>query len=423
MRTKLLLIPLLLITGVVWGQNNDFNISFKKTKIEVERKVKEDLIIPITVEVKIENKADFENYVLNIETVDEKSTLPKSDYKIAFDKTDFKNLKDSLTVFLVVDKDSLFDRERNIVLRLTTEKIGSDDTQKPNKGANQELSILVKSSHSTLKEYKYLSYIGTNFDLVEGVKADNFFFATNIFSQPTPDTKDFGVYLSLYGNRTMSTTDDLGVQQIITEIVPVTETSSYRLRKHVNATRTIKADNLGAHFSTLHPIFGARNKAANKLKTYVTGSAEFIWQRKHILTEYGEVTQVDTLSTASTGHSIILNDLETKTISVSQYQFNIGPGMFFSLEDENISVRVHMSVGYTSTFFNISKKEDQLLYDRKHDVYFSGRAWITEPKTGVTLQAEVMNRFIDPTPMYVVTLSKAFNLDRLAGFFQPITSR
>lgn len=151
MRTKLLLIPLLLITGVVWGQNNDFNISFKKTKIEVERKVKEDLIIPITVEVKIENKADFENYVLNIETVDEKSTLPKSDYKIAFDKTDFKNLKDSLTVFLVVDKDSLFDRERNIVLRLTTEKIGSDDTQKPNKGANQELSILVKSSHSTLK--------------------------------------------------------------------------------------------------------------------------------------------------------------------------------------------------------------------------------------------------------------------------------
>src|SRR5690606_29959813 len=100
--------------------------------------------------------------------------------------------------------------------------------------------------------------------------------------------------------------------------------SSYRLRKHVHTTRTTQSDNLGAHFSTLHPIFTSRVKTSG-VKTYFTGSADFIWQRKHILTEYGEVSRIDTLGTASTGHSLILNNLESNKISVDQYLFNIGP--------------------------------------------------------------------------------------------------
>jgi hypothetical protein len=403
-----------------WGQEG-FEISFEKDKIEVERNIKDSIIVPVNVRVDIKDVTNKANYSLNIETDDKKSTLPKSDYKLYFKKADFDKLE-SFTALLILNKDSLADRERSLVLRFKIYKDGEIVDKAPNTGAIKEMTIVVKNAHSPLKDYKYLSYVGTNFDLVEGIKAENLFFATNIFSQPTTGTRDFGIYLSLYGNRTVSLKEDLGVRQIITEIVPVSQDSSYRVRKHVQTERTTQSDNLGAHISTLHPIFGSRNKTKG-VKTYFTGSADFIWQRKHVLTEYGEVSQIDTLKTASTGHSVILNDLQNKRISVNQYIFNIGPGLFFNIEDNNVSVRVHMAVGYTSTFFNVSRREDEFLYDRKHDIYFAGRAWITEPQTGITLQAEIMNQLIEPRPYYVVTLSKAFHLDKLAGIFSPVTSR
>jgi hypothetical protein len=48
---------------------------------------------------------------------------------------------------------------------------------------------------------------------------------------------------------------------------------------------------------------------------------------------------------------------------------------------------------------------------------------ITEPKSGLTLQAEIVNTLIYPRPYYVVTLSKALGFQNLGSIFAPITSR
>ncbi|MGC4235184.1 MAG: hypothetical protein QM594_19595 [Niabella sp.] len=426
---NILILLLLLWAGGTWGQNEKkqyYDLSFDKDTIVVYDLLPNKKHI---IEIGITGKY-LTDEVSQIKIIKKYSDLSdKSTLILNFDQKEFKKItmddtkiKFNEKLYLTVELDSSLKNTKTLMYSLSAvDSSGKEITT--NTGTHKEIIIYFtsKSKSTPLKTYKYLSYIGTNFDLVEGIKAENFFFATNVFAEPSKDKTDFGLYLSLYGNRTMSSTDNLGNQEVITEIVPVTDNLSYRLRKHVQTTRTITSDNLGAHLSTLHPIFGSRNKTGN-IKTYLTASADFIWQRKHVSTEYGEVSKVDTLPTASTGLHLILNDLQNKKNAVNQYQFNIGPGILFNIENENVSVRIHGAVGYTSTFYNTSKREEELLYDRKQDVFFAGRAWITEPKTGITLQAEIMNRFIEPRPYYVVTLSKAFNLDKLAGFFEPITN-
>lgn len=406
----------------IWGQT--YSIGFDKDTIRVERKIDDSLIIPIKIKTNISDKTDWRDYSLSVEPNYKSTNFSTSEFQVDFERIDFNKLKESFVVYLFIKKESeknKQDGEREIILHIKIEAKGKEGIGKQNMGANQKLVVLVKPSQKTLREYKYLSYIGTNFDLVEGIKAENLFFATNILSQPTHQ-KDFGFYLSLYGNRTISTKEEFE-QEINTEIVPISENKSYRLNKRVKTTRTRNSDNLGAHFSTLHPIFGTRYNN-HEMKSYFTLSADFIWKRTHILTEYGDITRIDTLSTASVGQHIILNPLQREKKSFNQYSFNIGPGLFFVVENENISVRVQGAVGYTTNFILDSEKiNDDIVSKRENDIFFMGRAWITEPKTGITLQAEISNRFINPKPSYVVTLSKAFQLDRLGGFFSPITQR
>ena len=55
-----------------------------------------------------------------------------------------------------------------------------------------------------------------------------------------------------------------------------------------------------------------------------------------------------------------------------------------------------------------------------HDIYFNGRAWVTEINTGITLQAEINHSLINSNPQIVVTLSKAINFNRIGSIFSPI---
>src|SRR5690606_36641247 len=199
-------------------------------------------------------------------------------------------------LYITVVPDSIGIEDNTVELKITAINSLGDEI-KTNIGNIKKVRIILKrrpKDEHPIKNYQYLSSVGTNFDLVEGVKPDNLFFATNVFVEPNKNKKDFGIYLSLYGNRTTSIKEEFE-QNIFTEIVPVTTDSSYRLRKQVTTTNTTTSDNLGAHFSTLFPIFSSRDKQQGKLKTYFTISTDFIFQRTHVMTEYGDISKVDTV--------------------------------------------------------------------------------------------------------------------------------
>src|SRR5690606_7352899 len=135
-----------------------------------------------------------------------------------------------------------------------------------------------------------------------------------------------------------------------------------------NIIRTMNVDNLGAHFSTLHPICNSRGKGKGELKTYLTLSMDFIWRRTNISTQYGEVAHTDTLMVPSNVEGITINPLVNNNVTFSQFDVNIGPGFFFLFENDNISFRIHGAVGYTRTFTVNSEDEQFNVTKEKRDI-------------------------------------------------------
>jgi hypothetical protein len=126
-----------------------------------------------------------------------------------------------------------------------------------------------------------------------------------------------------------------------------------------------------------------------------------------------------------------LGDIEfsTKTTQfLNEYSFNVGAlGFYLVHENKQISMRVYCSVGYSSNYYpqysSESRTDQPKEYRRSSDMFFTGRAWITEGSTGLTLQAEITNTLINARPFYGVTLSKALNFKNIGTIFQPVTSR
>ena len=73
-------------------------------------------------------------------------------------------------------------------------------------------------------------------------------------------------------------------------------------------------------------------------------------------------------------------------------------GIFIRHESEKMSVRVQGSIGYSQVFFpsGIAYSSNEPNYKWKGDVFFAGRAWITEAKSGITIQAEIVNYINNP---------------------------
>jgi hypothetical protein len=286
--------------------------------------------------------------------------------------------------------------------------------------------------------YSYLGYVGTNFDLVDGVKAKNLFFATNILVTPK-EKERAGFYISLYGNRTISRIDSI---PNITRDVRVIDSigNQYIHREKSDVVKKVQSDNLGAYFSPLIRWNFWKNKNSyGPVKTspasfYYAPSLEFIWRRtavdvRYINTQKLPVEQLTSLQ-PTYNNNLIYRQNNTYNI----YDFYISPIGFWLLhENETISIRLNMNVGYSTryapiNYLNTNANIDlinnvQDSYSNTNDIFYTGKLWITERTTGITLQGEINNTLKRSTPFYGVTLSKAFDFDKLGNFFAPISNR
>ncbi|SMC32941.1 hypothetical protein [Moheibacter sediminis] len=426
MKTKLLLLLLLSFVGVLGqtvSEKSIFSVSFQKDTIKVEKDSK-DIYINIPLKIKIIDAQDWNEHTLEIEIDPLNTNLPASDYIIYDTKYDFKELSKDKVINILLKKDTINDRDRVIVLKLKTKK-GITDVGDKNLGDNKDIVIIVKS-HQTKYEgtndYKILSYVGTNFDMVEGkTKAKNLFFATNIFLPPIKNKNKVGFYFSLYGNRTMSDIDSTGNTRRTYKLKPISDSSHIKYTSQNKMIISRVSDNIGVHLSPLFRIIKSSN---HNLNLYYAPSLEFIWRKSSITTEFKNPSELDSLVVNTHIPGIIIMDNISKRVQ-NEYVFNFGGvGLFLVYETKDFSFRINSSVGYSSYFYPSNFLiSNQQMTERKSDVFFSGRAWITENKTGITLQTEIMNTAINPRPFFGVTLSKAFKLDQLSTILAPLTSR
>jgi hypothetical protein len=427
MKTSLLfkiLLLLLFVTEVSIAQNN-LAFNFDSLSISVTRNSSTDIIIPISISYNLDNYKDSADYLLNITPLNE-TTLPTSDYELSETTISFKNLiyseKNNYTFYLKIKKDNnnIQDVDRKIVFQLRYIKKGISNI------IGDKLSIIVNHKPNSLNEgFNYLVYLGTNFDLVDGQKTNNLFFASNVFLRP--EKKHVGMYLSLYGNRTMTTTDTFNNLNLTTKLVKINDSSYYRINEKSSMIRSLVSDNLGAYVSPLIRLSRASD-LSNSLQLYYSPSLEFVWRRTNSVSTYSGSNSFDTTTINGYLYSSVI-EFPNKVISnFNEYVFNAGLiGFLVTHQSNEISVRVHGSVGFSSTYSPSNSSTNNSnggfnYYTSTKDIFFTGRAWITEASTGITLQAEITNSYKYSRPFYGVTISKAINFKNLGNLLKPVNS-
>jgi hypothetical protein len=379
---------------------------------------------------KLKALSGLADYNVKVSIFSDSTTLPHS--AVSLDGANFTlkeiSNKREHNLYLTLKGDSISDRERNLFLKIDISK--KSDTSKIYyvKAAKSIMKIEIKPIDKPIEDYTVLAYLGSNFDMAEGkTSLSNLFFATNIFVPPVRERQNkVGFYLSLYGNRTMTTIDSTGAIDRVVRVQRASDSTYWQYTASRKLMTTTISDNFGAYISPLFRLFCSKLKPS--LNVYIAPSLEFVWRRTHVNYEFLSQGNVD----SQLINSPILPELnldENIRKNINEYAFNGGLGLFLSYETSSISVRVHGSVGYSSFFYPLLNKDlsdDGTLkidMERQHDMFFSGRAWITEPVTGITLQAEVTNTACKPRPFFGATLSKAFKLKSLGGILAPITSR
>lgn len=401
--------------------------SVGKSKDTIRKDSKEDRIYKYVINAPTAQLSDA--YKANVVSIvsDPSSTLPQTDYELTFSSLTIGELVEakSAIVYITMKADSLRDRNRELRLKIkVTDTMGKK--QNPDDDASQQLLITVLPSVSddALDDYNYLIYVGTNFDLVDGIKAKNLFFATNIYLPPNKQNKRIGYYLSLYGNRTLSSIDSSFNISKTTRIKPLTDSTGLVYRSEGTLITSRVSDNIGAYTSMLINV-GKASKPENTIRFFLAPSVEFIWRRNYTNTIFKPGGTSDSTIQDINVRSETVIPTSNEFIS-NEFVWTLGPGFLLAHESDRISVRMHMSAGYTQSYLpeRLSSSTNFSSYKRGGaDIFFSGRAWITEAKSGITLQAEVTNSFGTPRPFYVVTLSKALDFKHIGSLFSPVVSR
>jgi len=428
----LCLIAFLFFFKPTQAQEKLYDIGFIDTLKPITKNKEADQIIKIKIRTNILKKENLKGFKLNIKTDVNKSTLPPTDYELDVKQLLLTDLDEEYTFYLTIKKDELEDRQRELILKLfITDDKDKEDKANNNKQDNlTQLIIKVNGINAELADINYLAYVGTNFDLVDGPKPKNLFFAINIFQAPERVNQKFGFNISLYGNRAFTNNYNNGAVRYKSKIVGKGNNTAMQYESEGVQTVERTTDNLGAAF---YPIFNLyKHDNDNRVfQAFYAPQAEFIWRRTSVTTTYTNSTIVDStlLSNRPITGTIILTPA-TQTTPINIYDVNLGfLGILLQQQNSHISVRLNAAFGgnfsYSSASFNTNVT--QILnsnFRRTTNWFFSARLWITEPVSGLTIGAEVYNNmFKNYQPYYNVTLSKALNFANLGKIFSPITTR
>src|SRR5690606_24620335 len=156
-------------------------------------------------------------------------------------------------------------------------------------------TILLKGKAEQIKEYNVLAYLGSNFNMAEGkTQLQNLFFATNVFIPPLKsENNKVGFYLSLYGNRTMSTVDSTGNTSAVYKRVKVSDSTYWEHSAQHKLKTTRVSDNFGAYISPLFRL--PATKLKSNLNIYYAPSLEFVWRKTLISYEFLDRSNFDSV--------------------------------------------------------------------------------------------------------------------------------
>lgn len=417
-----------------------FTLKMNPVPDKIERSKTQKVIYALSLESKNIDKALFKDYTVSVKPDCNIGTLSQTEFIVDFKDCTLDKVSDGYAFYLTILANPNLDKERTIKLDIKISSTKDSDLAGIKNIADtisRTITLKPIELDSALNQFNYLAYVGTNFDLVDGVKAKNLYFATNIYKLPetTKDGKprDLGFNLMIYGNRALTLTEEVGSDNFDYKYVriPGTVDKSRVFTKEGDLSRSIVSDNLGLVVSPIFNWFNSE-KIQRTLRINYAPQLEFAFRRYTQTEAYSNITEGDSSRTITyRGSDLVTLNRENKTTFNNSYDLDIGLlGFLFTHETKQISVRFHLNSGYSLRFskdrISSSMASESFNPIKGHGNFFYGaRLLVTEAISGVTLAGEVSNRLIigDNQPFFNVTLSKALSFKSIGSIFAPITAR
>ncbi len=290
--------------------------------------------------------------------------------------------------------------------------------------------------------------IGANFDLVDGVQANNLFsgvFLRMLDIRPVlksikkKDTiaagrepKNLGIFAGVYESKTLTSTLDgsssefsyyntqsLAVTNAVTPKVNAGEIGGFNDAAAVQKSQVVK--NLGLFLS---PMVRLTNGSANRDGFHVFSSLwmELLWQRVDVTTQYSSFSRLDTISIPKADLYKYANkpaDQQTvsRTSSVDLRSHYFGFGLPIMVRQGDTNLFVNVVLGHT----NQPKSDPTVGFtaptDRVWNWFYVIQFRLNEEKYGISFTGEVRGLTIQNSPPFVsLALSKKFDLTKFLEF-------
>lgn len=429
---KLIFVSLLLIASpiIVFSQNKP-KIFFKEgDSLRLESNNKQTLDATITVIVPknrdttdkkdIPNQDTIINGKVIIQLDEENSTVSLSKVKLPVSNEfslDSLKEKKEFPYQITIPRDSKDDKT------LIFSYIVKNSKGEEIKGFSKRIIIYVKPYKSdTLRNYELWFMTGTNFDLFDGVKAEEFFFRANSLFRITD--KVYG-QVAFYKNRYNTIDTSSGSTPFSSIKSPNLGDSLYTMTSgNFRRTTSQTIDPLALQFDVLYKL--TNNEESN---FFATAGFDFSTTTVSINNKYNFLDTSFYLKTSKPDTVRGYNNFGTtsfpESISYKKPNYNLNVGFMWILNEDEVNIKAHFTAGFSNyatliTYYQSRGAGIIYNYESKKDIYVQMRMFATYKPLGLCFGLESFIRQ-NEVPAFNFTLSKAFDIKGFIKNFTPVS--
>lgn len=389
-------------------------------RLEGGSKVLENIKLKFKVNLKDTSKS---NWNLNIKVGESNySSEELEKLKVPLNnKYSLKSLKTS--------KDSVFEYSITIPRnskddRQMTFKISADSSGSPRTLGNKDTSTviyvkpIIADSLSTNNNWEFWIFTGTNFDFFDGIKADQFFFRSNLLFKIS--SKFYG-QLAFFKNRYFSfdsSSTNSFSQQI--PIIPPNDSIKYALgtfNKNVKQTTDIIGVSLDLMFKL---------GSSESVSTYfATGGFDISTRTIKLENTFSNFDSVILMvKRPGPDTAFHFSPLPPKSFSYQYPVYNFSVGFMWILNTEKINIKTHVLGGlskFSEPSFRETSRGVNSIYTSYTKPYIQIRLFGTYKPSGISLGYEMFTRR-NEIPQFNFTLSKVFDLSNFLNILTPVSA-
>ena len=361
---------------------------------------------------------------ISIEIDKQNSTVSLSKIKIPF-ATEFEldslTEKHEFTYSIILPRDEKDDKVLVIVLHVTNKK-GVEI-----KELSKKLIFYIKPyTADTLRSnrnYELWFLTGTNFDLFDGVKAQEFFFRANTLFKISDNL--FGQF-AFYKNRSFSIDTSSASLAFSGVKRPGLGDSSYTLSTgHYRRTTKQTVDPVALQFDMMKKI---TNDSESNF--FVTTGFEFASTAVTINNTYDYIDTTLFLKTSRPdtvkGYNNSGTTIFPPSFSYRKPNWNLNVGFMWILDQEEVNIKAQLTAGF-SRYLRLSSYSqvrgtgtEEYVFTNQRALYMQFRTFATYKQLGLSFGLEALMR-VGEIPSFNFTLSKAFDIKGFIKNFTPVS--